>query len=180
MDSFITTESVTVTQRGFSQQFHRRDVPSRSTLLLWVSKWRLEGSVKDSKPQGRPFSVPAPDNVQREREAMLRMLRQALALRLKKKSSFRRILHKKFHYHPYKIQVAQELNKRDKVSRLQFCNEFLNLMKNNSDVVKTLLLSDEAHFHGSGCVNKQNCHYWVPNNPRELHQLPLHTAKVTV
>jgi hypothetical protein len=107
------------------------------------------------------------------------MPRQALALRFKTKSSFRQILHKNLHYHPYKIQVAQELNKRDKVSRPQFCNEFLSLMKNNSDVVKTLL-SDEAHFHGSGCVNKQNCRYWVPNNPRELHQRPLHTTKVTV
>jgi hypothetical protein len=180
VDSFITTESVTIKQRAFSQHFHRRDIPSRSTLLLWVSKWRQEGSVKDSKPQGRPFSVPAPDNVERERDAVLRMPRQALALCLKMKSSFRRILHKNLHYHPHKIQVAQELNKRDKVSRLQFYNEFLGLMKNNSDVVKILLMSDEAHFHGSGCVNKQNCRHWVPNNPRELHQRPLHTAKVTV
>jgi len=56
---------------------------------------------------------------------------------------------------PIKIQFAQELSELDKVSRLQFCNEFLGLVKNNSDIVNTLLMSDEAHFHVSGYVNKQ-------------------------
>ena len=32
----------------------------------------------------------------------------------------------------------------------------------------------------SGYENKQNCCYWAPNNPHELHQYPLHSAKVTV
>jgi len=74
------------------------------------------------------------------------------------------------------VQVAQELIEWDKVSRLQFCNEILNLVKNNSDIVNTLLMLDEAHFHVSGYVNKHNCRYWVPNNPHDLHQHPLHSA----
>jgi len=41
-------------------------------------------------------------------------------------------------------------------------------------------MSDEAHFHVSGYVNKQKCRYWAPNNPHELQQHPLHSAKVTV
>jgi len=32
----------------------------------------------------------------------------------------------------------------------------------------------------SGYVNKQKCHYWAPNIPRELHHHPLHSTKVTV
>jgi hypothetical protein len=51
---------------------------------------------------------------------------------------------------PIKIEVAQGLSERDKVSHLQFCNEFLGLVKNNSEVVNTLLMSDEAHFLVSG------------------------------
>jgi hypothetical protein len=42
------------------------------------------------------------------------------------------------------------------------------------------LLSDNAHYHVPGYVNKQNCHCWTPNNPYELQQHPLRTAKVTV
>jgi len=105
---------VTAIQCGFRQQFQRRDVPNPSTLLLCLSKWRQERSVKESQPQGRTFSVPAPDNVEQVRDAMLRISlrstrRQAFALRLKTNAAFAEFstricitIHKK-------IQVAQEL-----------------------------------------------------------------------
>jgi len=32
----------------------------------------------------------------------------------------------------------------------------------------------------SGTVNKQNFLYWAENNPRDLHQRPLHSSRVTV
>ena len=122
----------------------------------------------------------SPDNVGWILDAMLWSLCrsdqwQALALRLNE-CSFCRIFHKNLHYHPYKIQVAKQLSERYKVSQLQFCNEFLDLVKNNSNILNTLL-SDEAHFHVSGYVNKQNCCYWALNNPHELYQCPLHSAK---
>ena len=41
-------------------------------------------------------------------------------------------------------------------------------------------MSDEAHFHVNGNVNKQNMRYWAPANPRQLHQRPLHDPKVRV
>jgi hypothetical protein len=43
--------------------------------------------------------------------------------------NFSWIFQKDLHYHPYKIQIAQELTDRDMVSGLQFCNEFLDLVK---------------------------------------------------
>ena len=112
VELFIKTNSVTATQRGVRQNFQRRDSPGRNPLLLRVSKWRQEGPVKDSKAQERPFSAPAPDSVERERDATLRnpprsARRQVLALRLNE-WSLCRILHKDLPYRPYKIQVAQE------------------------------------------------------------------------
>jgi len=53
-------------------------------------------------------------------------------------------------------------------------------VKNNGDILHTLLMSDEAQFHLYGYVNKQNCCYWAPNNPHELHQCPLRSARMTV
>ena len=41
-------------------------------------------------------------------------------------------------------------------------------------------MSDEAHFDLDAYVNKQNCRFWAAENPRELHQRPLHTAKFSV
>ena len=41
-------------------------------------------------------------------------------------------------------------------------------------------MSDEAHFHLSGFVNKQNFRYWSATNPIELHERPLHSSRVIV
>ena len=41
-------------------------------------------------------------------------------------------------------------------------------------------MSDEAHFHLSGFVNKQNFCYCSATNPIEIHDRPLHSSKVTV
>lgn len=37
-------------------------------------------------------------------------------------------------------------------------------------------MSDEAHFHLSGHVNKHNIHYWSVNNPQDLYSKPLHES----
>ena len=41
-------------------------------------------------------------------------------------------------------------------------------------------MSDEAHFHLNGFVNKQNCGFWAKENPRAVHQRELHPLKCTV
>ena len=41
-------------------------------------------------------------------------------------------------------------------------------------------MSDKAHFHLNGPVNKQNLRYWAPENPRNIQERPLHSARVTV
>ena len=137
--------------------------------------------MKESKPQGHPFSAPTPDNLKRVGDTTMSSpcssaQWQALTLQFNK-FVIHQIFHKDLCYYPYKIQVAQELSEQDKVSRLQFFIEFLDLVKNNINLVNTLLMSDKAHFHVSGYVNKQNCCYWAPNNPHELHQCLLVVKK---
>ena len=42
-------------------------------------------------------------------------------------------------------------------------------------------MSDEVHFHLSGMsINKQSCRYWSAENSKIIHELPLHSQKVTV
>ncbi|KAJ4437679.1 hypothetical protein ANN_17824 [Periplaneta americana] len=41
-------------------------------------------------------------------------------------------------------------------------------------------MSDEAHFHLSGSVNKQNFRNWAEENPKEINMRPLHSERVTV
>jgi len=54
-------------------------------------------------------------------------------------------------------------------------------MLNDDGVINTVLMTDEAHFHLSGYVNKQtNLSLLAPENPQELHQRPLHNERLTV
>jgi hypothetical protein len=77
---------------------------------------------------------------------------------------------------PYKIVIAQELSERHCKTRTTLCRELLQ----NVPRTAVLLFTDEAHFHLSGTVKKQNFRYWSHNNPRELRQRPIHSPKVTV
>ena len=76
----LSKQSVAVTQCGFRQQVQRRDSPNHSTLILWILKWHQEGSVTDSKPQGRPLSARTPDSVEWVKDAMLQTPRRSARL----------------------------------------------------------------------------------------------------
>ena len=72
--------------------------------------------------------------------------------------------------------VVQELSENDYETRATLCRDILQAISPTS----VLICSDEAHFHLSAMVNKQNFRYWSDSNPRHLHEQPLHNPKVTV
>lgn len=86
------------------------------------------------------------------------------------------MLNKDLHLNPFKIQLVQELKPTDPADRLFFANEIMDRFPETDNI----LFSDEAHFHLNGHVNKQNCRYWSRENPKQKHQRPLHSPKVTV
>jgi hypothetical protein len=81
---------------------------------------------------------------------------------------------------PYRAQVVQRLLSRDEVVRVEFYNRMLGILNEDPGVLNNLLTRDEAHLQVSCFVNKQNVRYREPVNPRERHERPLHSPKVTV
>lgn len=67
------------------------------------------------------------------------------------------------------------MSERDRNNRVAACEEMLENLPQEA-----VFFSDEAHFYLSGCVNKQNFRYWSADNPRVIHEKPLHCEKVTV
>jgi len=90
-------------------------------------------------------------------------------------SSVRRILHKDRNFRPYKIAIVQELSNRDMANRRVSSEQLLEML-NDDGVIVTVLMTEEAHFHLSCYVNKQDYCYWAPENPQELISV-LSTAK---
>jgi len=64
------------------------------------------------------------------------------------------------------MMLAQELSERDHASHRAISAEILEQIP----AAAVLLSSDEAHFHLSGAVNKQNFRYWAERNPGELQE----------
>jgi len=74
------------------------------------------------------------------------------------------------------MMVAQELIERDWQSRRELCANILQTVHRDA----VLICGDEAHFHLNSCVNKRNFRYWSETNPQQVHERPLHSARVTV
>jgi len=180
---FRNNDSVVTVQRLFRRQFNvARDgaIPDRNTIIRWVESFRTTGSVMKRTSTGRPRTARTPENVESVRsviESPRRSTRRRASVLGLSRRSLQGILHDELNFHPYKIMIVQKLLPSDFVQRRLFCERMLEIIASD-DVM--LMMSDEAHFHLDGYVNKQNCRFWAAENPQELHQRPLHTAKVSV
>lgn len=122
-----------------------------------------------------------PENIDAVRLAVTRSPRRSAAkhaavLVISDRRSVRRILHADLKFHPYKMMLVHQLNANDWASRKAACEVILENV--HQDAI--ILFSDEAHFHLTGFVNKQNYRFWADNNPRQILQKPLHSQYVTV
>ena len=175
--------SATVARRRFCTTRGLRllnDAPSVALIRKWVTKFEETGSTLEKPKSGRPRTSRTAENVERVSRSVrndknLSIRKRASALNLDK-SSLLRILHKDLKLHPYKIQLVQELKPQDAGQRLTFVNQAIERFSSFDNI----LFSDEAHFHLNGYVNRQNCRYWSATNPKQKHQKPLHSPKVTV
>ncbi|KAG8297997.1 hypothetical protein J6590_108292 [Homalodisca vitripennis] len=91
-----------------------------------------------------------------------------------------RILHKDLNLHAYKVQLTQDLKPNDHFKRRQYAEWLVEQTEVNGDFSKKIIFSDEAHFHLSGFVNKQNCRIWANENPRVIVEKPMYPERVTV
>lgn len=181
---YLNNESIVATIRNLRRDFGRNNVPSVNTIRQLVRKFEQTGEVKDLPRSGRFRTVRTPENIERVRESVVerpetstRHRSQELGIR---RTSLGTILHKDLHLRPYKIQLTQELQPRDHESRRQYSHAILQLNTQNNDFYRQMIMSDEAHFDMNGFVNKQNCRIWALENPRVIHQRPLHPRRVTV
>jgi hypothetical protein len=160
-----------IAQREFPRYFgiHRnRAVPSAHGIKTWVRNFEATCSTLRKKG-GSVKTVGTPENIAVVTEAIgssphRSARRHSVSLGLFE-ASVRRILHKDLHFYPYKIQVTHVLHEGDNVNRVNFCQTFFQLINQNPELVNNLLMSEEAHFHLSGFVNKQNFRVGLQQTP---------------
>ncbi|GFU40750.1 uncharacterized protein TNCV_3231071 [Trichonephila clavipes] len=107
----------------------------------------------------------------------VRLVAEALDL---PRSTVQKIMRNILRYHPYKLQLVQELLPHDFETRHLFSLLFLVRLEVDPERPWNILWTDEAHFHLDGSVNTHNCRIWESDNPHSTLQVPLHSPKVTV
>lgn len=182
---FKSNDSYVIARRQFCSKFGIRrisDGPSVNLIRSWVQRFRATASAMNVPRPGPSRSSRTPENI----ELVESSLRENPRLSIRKRAAslglpraiIHEILKKDLKFHPFKIQIVQELKESDFDLRKNFCETMLERFR----TVNPIFWSDEAHFHLNGHVNKQNCRYWSPRtrNPRLKHQKPLHCPRVTV
>jgi transposase len=104
---FKNNGSAIVTQRVFRRHFdigRSGKVPTRQTILNWVTQFRTTASIVNKKPSGRPRTARTPENVRRVSHAFQHSpqrsaRRHSVALHLSPRT-VRRILHEDLKFHP--------------------------------------------------------------------------------
>jgi hypothetical protein len=87
-----------------------------------------------------------------------------------------RILHKDLKFRRYKtVVVVQGLSDRDMANRSRIAERLIGILF--YDFI--ILMTDEAHFHLSSCQQTE-FPLLAEKIPQQLHQQPLHSARVTV
>ncbi len=187
---FKNNESVTITLCEFQKQFKilpRKPMPSSNTICRWVNNLRVTGSALKKKPPGPRKWSRTTENIDKVRKAIIKSPGHSARKHsdsLKNSNTMvRRTLHEDLGFHPYKIVITQQLQPKDHEARKLFSTVILQKIRSGRSgaiPLNSIIISDEAHFHLMGSVNKQNCRYWLPGNPEIIHEKPLNSPKVTV
>ena len=93
--------------------------------------------------------------------------------------SIGRMLHD-LHYHPYKIQLTQELGEEDFATRMEFSHSQLDIISREPNFADRIFFSDEALFHQHGGVHRHNFRYWAKENPHVVMQQPVNSPHLHV
>lgn len=176
--------SVTLTQREFRRRFPGRPTPTGETLRRLAARLEETGTTRDAARRGRPRSSRSAENIAAVAEDVMEApststRRRATQMGISRRS-LQRILVQDLKMFPYKVQTVHQLLAADRQSRLTYAQAILNHHQEEDDFSSKIIMSDEAHFHLSGYVNKQNLRFWGTENPRVTHEEPLHPLKVTV
>ena len=178
--------SLSQARRRFNNRYgirRLRDGPSINLIQSWVAKFRATGSTLNRPKPGPIPTVATDESVARVMVSVTENPRLSLRARSSTlgitKSTLQVIMRKKLKFHPYKIQIVQDLHDSDFALRKTYA-EVMLLRFRTAARMGNIFFSDEAHFHIGGYVNKQNFRYWDVCNPRQMHQEPLHKPKVTV
>jgi transposase len=155
--------------RDVAAEFNRlhpaRPPLQHTTLQRLITRFKSIGRADDLPRSGRPHIATGEEACTAVLASLTHTPRQSLRklshhCGISTTSVYR--ICKKYRFHPYKVQLTQELHGDDMDRRMEFCEWYCM----QEHPWKRIVFSDEAIFYLNGHVNRHNCRYWCDNNPR--------------
>lgn len=174
--TFIIGESqrnCLLASRLYAERYPNRRHPQVCSFSRLLERFVASGNVK-YKPVCQQKDVTNEDNQFQVLQAVVEkpsVSQRTISAQLGvSQRSVGRIL-KQNKFHPYKIQLSQELLPLDYNKRKEFCRWGVRMMQNEGQgFLQNILWSDEATFHNNGRVNRHNFHYYSDNNPNIIYE----------
>lgn len=144
--------------------------PNHASILRAVQDFNMNGNVLPGAAErvGRPRTARSLHNEERVLEAIAadpgtstRQLERGLEI---SRSTVNRIT-KDNALHPYHATKVQHLELGDYEMRRQFCNQILNMHREDPNFLRHVLWTDESPFTREGCFNPHNVHQYAIENP---------------
>lgn len=165
-------ENCLLASRVYAQKYPDREHPDKRVFQKLLERFRATGSVAYTKQNK---TKPVADNEENEfivlgsvaenPSTSTRKIAREIGL---SQSSVCRIL-RKHKYHPFHIQMHQNLYGTDFQKRLDFCLWALERVGEENNFFDFVLFTDESTFHNNGLVNRHNFHYYDTENRHLFH-----------
>ena len=179
------SKSVTDVSRRYRSRFGRNtQALQRPLIIRWHENLFQHGNVLHRiSCSGRPRSACNEENKEAVSTAFTRSpkksIRRASSEMNMSISSICRMLHESG-LKAYKMKILHALQPEDMDRRIEFCEWGMQMVQDEPSFLGNLIFSDEAIFHLTGHVNKQNCRIWGTEEPSDVFEKPLHSEKVIV
>ncbi|KAJ8911666.1 hypothetical protein NQ315_014025 [Exocentrus adspersus] len=153
--------------RIYAQKYPKRSHPDVRSLQNVNEQFERTGSVSYEEKQDTDCLLKKENQlamslaVVENPQVGVRVLSNDLDI---KKSSISKCLPKN-KFHPYHVQLHQELLENDFERRIYFCQWVHNVVAENENFFKFVFFTDECTFHRNGFVNRHNFHYYDTQNP---------------
>lgn len=172
----------TEASRQLTEEFDIQLVQGRNIKAI-VTKFNTTGSVKDAPRSGRPLSA----TTDAKGDELLQSLERSPQKSTRRLSSELEIcqrsvvnLMKKKGLKPYRPHLLHALHDGDEDRRLEYAENFLDMVRQDETILDRIYWSDEATFKLNGHINRHNCIYWASENPHITIQKEVNLPGVTV
>ena len=160
-------------QRLYREKYPQRRTPDSRSFRVVMDRFMTTGSVDLPKRnvanrvanEGKELEI----LLQIEEDPHIGSRRLALLSNVSQTTVNRTT--RKYKYHPYHIELHQELHNQDFQLRVTFCEWLLRKIEINPNFVNYIMYSDEATFKSNGAVNRHNMHYYATENPHWVREV---------